>query len=271
MKLRRRMAVVFQESLLLDTSVRGNVGSGMRIRGVGGQEARERADYWMKRFGIDDLADRPARRLSGGEAQRVSLARAFALQPELLLLDEPFSALDAPTRASIFEDFERVLRESPVTTVFVTHDRSEAMQLGDRVAVMIDGSLAQVGEPGDVFSSPVDEKVAAFVGVENLIPGRVVEQREGLATVELRHAIAEVVSDAPVGQRVLACLRPEDVVVAPLPSDTQATSARNKLRGRIERIAPAGSQVRLRGRLWVPPRGGDHAPLFGGVGPGRGI
>jgi len=244
-KLRRRMAVVFQESLLLDTSVKENVASGLRIRGTPRRVAGEQAARWMKRFGVDTLAGRSARKLSGGEAQRVSLARAFALEPELLLLDEPFSALDAPTRAILFDDFERVLHESRVTTVFVTHDRTEAMRLGDRIAVMMGGRVAQVGEPGEVFSAPADESVAAFVGMENLIPGQVVEQREGLALVSMRGGFAEVVSDVDAGRRVLVCLRPEDVVVGPVPSDLPASSARNKLRGRITRLAPMGSQVRV--------------------------
>lgn len=244
-KLRRRMAVVFQEPLLLDTSVRDNVSSGLRIRGMSPRDADERSARWMKRFGIQALAERAARRLSGGEAQRVSLARAFAMEPDLLLLDEPFSAVDAPTRAVLFEDFERVLQESHVTTVFVTHDRTEAMRLGDRIAVMMGGEIAQMGEPGEVFSAPANEKVAAFVGIENLIPGEVVEQSEGLALVRLRGGSAEVVSDVDAGRRVLACLRPEDVVVGPIPVDLPATSARNKLRGRIGRLVPLGSQVRV--------------------------
>ncbi|HEX2987745.1 MAG TPA: ABC transporter ATP-binding protein [Chloroflexota bacterium] len=243
---RRRMAVVFQEALLLNCSVRENVAAGLKLRGVPKGKAEERASYWMKRFGVDSLADRPSRQLSGGEAQRVSLARAFALEPELLLLDEPFSALDAPTRAALFEDFERVLRDSGITTVFVTHDRMEAMRLGDRIAVVIGGCIAQVGEPEAVFSTPASQQVAAFVGMENIIPGRVSEQREGLALVSLRSSMTiEVVSDAPAGQRVLACLRPEDVVVAPMPSELPSSSARNKLRARITRITPLGSQSRL--------------------------
>ncbi|HEX9015043.1 MAG TPA: ABC transporter ATP-binding protein, partial [Chloroflexota bacterium] len=243
-RLRRRMAVVFQEPLLLDTSVRSNVESGLRIRGVDPRQAAVRSTTWMERFGVSALAERQARKLSGGEAQRVSLARAFALEPELLLLDEPFSALDAPTRASLFDDFERVLRESQITTLFVTHDRTEAMRLGDRIAVMLDGKVAQVGPPEEVFSTPADERVASFVGVENLVPGLVVEQRDGLATVEVRGGVAEAVSDIPSGQRVIVCLRPEEVVVAPIPAERAPSSARNKLRGRIERTVQLGSQVR---------------------------
>ncbi|MGE5618771.1 MAG: ABC transporter ATP-binding protein [Sphingomonadaceae bacterium] len=244
-KLRRRMAVVFQEALLLDSSVKANVAMGLRLRGVPGREAEARARFWMKRFGVEELADRRARQLSGGEAQRVGLARAFAVQPELLLLDEPFSALDAPTRVALFEDFERVLRESGVTTVFVTHDRTEAMRLGTRVAVMMDGRVVQVGRPEEVFSFPADEKVASFVGVENLIPGQVAEQQEGLALVDLGGATIEVVSDSSPCRPVLACLRPEDVVVAPLPAERTRSSARNRLRASITRLTPLGSQVRV--------------------------
>jgi tungstate transport system ATP-binding protein len=243
--LRRRMAVVFQEPLLLDTSVRDNVASGLRIRGVPGQEIERRVERWMRRLGIDGLADRQARQLSGGESQRVSIARAFAMQPEVILLDEPFSALDAPTRAALFEDFEQVLRESGFTTVFVTHDRTEALRLGDSIAVVMNGRVAQVGTPEEVFSSPADPDVAAFVGVENLIPGKILEQREGLALVELRGVAVEAVSDLPAGQRVMAGLRPEDVVVAPVPARPAASSARNRLRGRITRLTPLGSQMRV--------------------------
>lgn len=244
-KLRRRMAVVFQEPLLLDSSVRENVAAGLKIRGTRSQDVDTRAVHWMKRFGVDALAGRNARRLSGGEAQRVSLARAFALDPELLLLDEPFSALDAPTRATLFEDFERVLRDSHVTTVFVSHDRTEAMRLGDRVAVMMGGHVVQVGEPGEVFAAPADEKVAAFVGMENLIPGDIVERHEGLALVRVRGGFAEAVSELNTGCKVLACLRPEEVVLGPVPADLPVTSARNKLRGQIRRLIPMGSQVRV--------------------------
>jgi molybdopterin-binding protein len=244
--LRRRMAVVFQEPLLLDTSVRNNVASGLRIRGVPAGESEERVSYWMGRFGVERLADRQARQLSGGESQRVSLARAFAMKPELLLLDEPFSALDAPTRSALFEDFEQVLRESGFTTVFVTHDRAEALRLGDSIAVVMDGRVAQVGTPEEVFSNPADAEVAAFVGVENLIPGKVLEQREGLALVELRGGVTvEAVSDLPSTQRVMAGLRPEDVVVAPALASRSTSSARNRLPGRITRLTSLGSQVRV--------------------------
>ncbi len=124
MQMRRRFAVVFQESLLLNTSVWDNVVLGLRLRGLKGPEINERAGRWLDRFGISHLAKRNARTLSGGEAQRTSLARAFALQPEILFLDEPFAALDVPTRQSLFGDMINILQETQFTTVIVTHDRN---------------------------------------------------------------------------------------------------------------------------------------------------
>ncbi len=244
-KVRRRTATVFQEPLLLDTSVRDNVAAGLRIRGVSRVETERRVRHWMNRFGISHLASRHARQLSGGEAQRVSLARAFALEPELLLLDEPFSALDAPTRAALLDDFEEVLHESGVTALFVTHDRTEAMRIGDRVAIVMEGRLAQVGRSEEVFSTPADDKVAAFVGMENLIAGRVAEQRDGLALVSVRSTTIRVASEVPADQRVLVCLRPEDVVLAPRDSEVLTSSARNKMLGRVTRVIPLGAQARV--------------------------
>ncbi|MBI2539185.1 MAG: ABC transporter ATP-binding protein [Deltaproteobacteria bacterium] len=160
---RRRMASVFQEPLLLNASVYENAALGLKLRGLSQREAERRVRPWLERLGIVHLAGRRARSLSGGEAQRTSLARAFALDPELLLLDEPFSALDPPTREELLLDLETILRETGITTVFVTHDRNEAFMLGDRVAVLIGGELLQVGAANDVFAQPVNQEVARFV------------------------------------------------------------------------------------------------------------
>ena len=141
-------------------------------------------DAWLERLGIAHLRSRSARRLSGGEAQRVSLARAFAIQPDLLMLDEPFSALDAPTRMRLMEDFQSLLAETGLTTVFITHDRDEAIFLGDRVAVLLEGGLRQVGTPQEVFTAPLDPQVAAFVGVETILPGEVIASQDGHLVVD---------------------------------------------------------------------------------------
>ncbi len=242
--LRRRMAVVFQEPLLLDRSVYENVALGLWLRHVSGLERERRVTYWLERFGIAHLARRPAHDLSGGEAQRTSLARAFALEPEVLFLDEPFAALDAPTRASVMEHVGEVLRETGVTTLFVTHDRDEALALGDQVGVLIGGRLLQLDRPEVVFSAPADPEIASFVGIETVVPGRVVAHDNGLACVRVAQHILEVVADVRLDSEVLVCLRPEDVTL--LTADSAGTSsARNRLPGRVVRVRPAGVQVRV--------------------------
>ena len=243
---RRKMAMVFQEPLLLDTSVEANVRTGLSLRGVPREEQKRRVDEWLERFGISHLRGRSSRALSGGEAQRTSLARALALQPEVLLLDEPFASLDAPTRESLIEDLDTVLTANRVATVFVTHDRGEALRLGDRIAVLMQGQVRQLGSPADVFSSPVDEEVAAFVGVETIIPGRIRGSNGGgLATVELGEAVIETASDLDPGSDVLVCLRPEDVVLSEAVEATAAMSARNHLRATVSRVRPSGPYVRV--------------------------
>lgn len=151
LQLRRQMAVVFQEPLLMDTTVLGNVMTGLRIRGVPKEEARRRAEEWLERLGISHLAHRSALRLSGGEAQRVSLARAFALKPQILFMDEPFSSLDYPTRTALMEELGAILRETKITTLFVTHDYTEIPCLAHRVAVMLNGQLIKAGTVSQVL------------------------------------------------------------------------------------------------------------------------
>ncbi len=161
---RRRIALVLQEPLLLDLSVRENVALGLKFRGTPAAEIKRRTAEWLERLGVAHLANRPAKKLSGGEAQRVSLARAFLLQPELLLLDEPFTALDAPTRARLLDDLKSLLAETGTTTIFITHDLQEALKLATRMAVILNGKLEQWGSPQEVFARPVNEAMARFLG-----------------------------------------------------------------------------------------------------------
>lgn len=241
---RRRLAVVFQDPLLLDASVESNAASGLAIRGVPNAERRTRASKWLERFGVVHLAKRSARTLSGGEAQRVSLARAFAVNPEVLFLDEPFAALDAPTRFALTEELRPLLSGGPKATVFVTHDRTEALRLGDRIAVLIDGRVRHVGTPAEVFGAPADEEVAQFVGVETIAAGRVSELRDGVAIVNVGGHAVEGGADVSPGDEVLVCLRPEDVVIGPV-TEGGLTSARNHLPARVTRIVPWGPFVRV--------------------------
>jgi tungstate transport system ATP-binding protein len=241
---RRKIGLVLQEPLLMDTTVYNNVATGLRFRGLAKDEIRERVVTWLERLGIAHLAKRPARKLSGGEAQRASLARSFALQPELLLLDEPFSALDAPTRARLQEDLQALLKTTVITTVLITHDLDEALLLGQRVAVLIEGQLRQIGTPEEVFSAPKDELVAAFVGVETIIPGKIIGSSEGGVIIAHQDHLLEAVSVLPVGREVFFCLRPEDVTLWPQES-APASSARNRMAGNIEAIYPQGALMRV--------------------------
>lgn len=164
---RRHLGLVLQEPLLLDTSVFDNVAVGLRFRKVPAAEVSQKVETWLRRFGIEHLRNRPALKLSGGEAQRVSLARAFALEPELLLLDEPFSALDAPSRVSLLDDLKAILAEIHTTTIFITHDLKEAESLGDKIAVILKGKLIQYGTPEEILASPKNDEVRSFLGLNS--------------------------------------------------------------------------------------------------------
>ncbi len=160
---RRHLSLVFQNPLLLDMSVAENVSLGLRFRGRPSAEISTRVGKWLRRLEIDHLAQRRASELSGGEAQRVCLARAFVLDPQLLLLDEPFPALDPPTRLKLLDDLSGLLAEDHRTAVLVTHNLDEAGRLGDRVAVIVAGKLRQVGPPRVVTRRPADDEVAGFL------------------------------------------------------------------------------------------------------------
>ena len=251
LELRRQMAAVFQESLLLDRTVEANVSLGLALRGTSRRERADRVDRWLTRFGIAGLAKRSSRHLSGGEAQRVSLARAFVLEPSVILLDEPFSALDQPTRESLADELAVVLSETGVTAVFVTHERDEAARLAHRVAVIADGKVRQVGPTADVFSSPADETVAAYVGVETMTLGRVVEASDGLVVLNVGEAHVEASANGFSAREALVCLRPEDIVLSLADTDIMG-SARNKLHGIVSGIKPVGAEVRVEADCGFP-------------------
>lgn len=239
---RRRMAAAFQQPLLLSMSVRSNVELPLRLRGLGRRERRERAERWLERFGVEHLGGRHARQLSGGEAQRVSLARAFAAGPELLLLDEPFAGLDAPTRAALIDDFAAILSETRPTTMLVTHDRDEALRLGDYAALLMEGRVRQWGTAREVFDCPVDAEAAAFVGMENVWPAELAEATVGGAVYRAGGALVEWVGGSAPPATGLVCVRPEQIRLG----HAGAASGRNYVEGIVLEARPAGAVVRIR-------------------------
>ena len=241
---RRKLAMVFQEPLLFNTTVFDNVASGLKIRGMNRTNIRRRVMENLDRFGIGHLIHRSARTLSGGEAQRTSLARAFAIGPEVLLLDEPFASLDPPTHDSLLEDLEQILQKTRTTTIFATHDRLEALRLSDRIAVMNQGRILQAGSPGGVMNYPVNEWVASFVGVETILTGKVIKQNGGTFVASVEGQEIEAVGNARRGETVVLCIRPENVTLSTRPSQ-EGTSARNVLSGRIVKITSLGLYQRV--------------------------
>lgn len=235
---RRRVTMVFQDPLLFDATVEENLASGLRLRGLNRSARAERIQESAQRFGIEGLLQRSARHLSGGEAQRTSLARAFALKPELILLDEPFSALDPPTREALMEDMGRILRETGTTAVFATHDQGEALRLADEVAVLNQGRIAQQGPMREVINHPADAFLASFVGMETVVEGRIEAVGPGTFTVAVGSCHLEAVGEGIPGHAVLVGIRPENVTLS-LHADPES-SARNAFTGTVTRLIPVG-------------------------------
>jgi molybdate transport system ATP-binding protein len=232
----RRVGYLSQDyALFPHLTVRANVAYGARGWDVQGLLAR---------FELSELAERRPRQLSGGQLQRVALARALAAQPRLLLLDEPLSALDAPTRLRIRGDLRRLLAGVQVPAIVVTHDRTEALALGDSVAIMIDGRLRQEGPVDSVFDNPADADVAAAVGVETIYPARVLSRNAGLVAVEIAGVQLVAVDTGGRSADVFACIRAESVTIE-RNAPGNPSSARNHLPARIVSLIPEGPVARV--------------------------
>jgi tungstate transport system ATP-binding protein len=235
LELRRRIATVFQEPLLLNATVHQNAALGLKLRGIGRTEIDRRLSPWLQKLSIAHLAARSARTLSGGEAQRTSLARALVLEPELLLLDEPFSALDPSSRDALLCDFQGIVKETGITTVFVTHDRDEAFALANRVGVLNQGYLLQIGSREDVFLRPETESVAEIVGIENRLAG-VVETSDGdYITVKISDVRIRAKGRLSTGTTVVVCIRPEEVSLSLAPCEA---NDQNRLTGKVIAVSP---------------------------------
>lgn len=220
--IRRKLAMVFQEPLLFTGKVFYNIAYGLKIRKVSPSEIDRRVENIAGMFGISHLLDLPSHSLSGGEAQRVSLARAFVLEPELLLLDEPMASLDPPTKESLLADLRRILNELDTTVIYVTHERTEATILADRLAVMDQGKIVQIGRPDEVIDHPISRKIADFVGVENILIGNVIETPGETAHIKMNDGMGEIeavgcklISDNGGDGEVWVFIRPENIAITP--------------------------------------------------------
>jgi len=230
----RRAGFLFQDyALFPHLTVAANVEFAAR---------REKARQLLDAFGLADLADRMPRAISGGEQQRVALARALAAEPALLLLDEPLSALDASTRGRMRYELRRMLLAGGVPSIVVTHDRMEAVALGDWMAVIAGGRIRQIGPVQEVFRHPADAQVAECVGVENVLPAQIVARDAGLLTLQVGPAHFACVDSGESGP-VFACIRGEDVALALEWSGT--SSVRNRMAGCVRSVIREGPLARV--------------------------
>ena len=241
--LRKHCAFVFQRPHLWAGTVRSNIELGLRLRGHASDSMRLLAEESAAQLGIQGLMERDARALSGGEAQRVAVARAMALDPDVLFLDEPASNLDAMARTALIEDLEHVARDGRHATVLATHDRADAFSLADRVIVLRDGRVVQSGCPEDLFENPVDPFIAAVTGAELSFRASVTSSQDGLLVVRVDETELLAAGSAAPGDRVRVVYRPEDLFLSR--AEVQG-SPRNRFQARVTELRPAGSLLRVR-------------------------
>ena len=230
-------------SLFPHLSVAANLGYGLRAQGP--LERNTRIAELLELLDLKGLADRRPGELSGGQQQRVALGRALARKPRLLLLDEPLSALDRPSQLRLRKELRALLRTLDIPTVLVTHDRAEALQLGDRLVVMDQGRVCQSGDIQQVFDRPTDPAVASILGVETVVRGQIESIAEGMATITVGSARILAADPGSLGWQVFVCIRGEDVAVERGGGSGTESTARNRLPARITALHSEGPLVRL--------------------------
>jgi putative spermidine/putrescine transport system ATP-binding protein len=241
---RRNVGMVFQSyALFPNMTVADNIGFGLKVRKTPKEKIRKKVDELLGIINLPDKGNRYPYQLSGGQQQRVALARALAIEPQVLLLDEPLSALDAKIRVVLRKEIRLIQRQLGITTVYVTHDQEEALSLSDRVVVMSDGRIEQIGSPADIYNFPATPFVASFVGTLNLLEVKVVEAGEGRVSIDGQEVrAAKPITEARNGATVTLALRPESIELG-------EGGGSNRLKGVVEDVSFLGSIVRTRVRL----------------------
>src|SRR5213082_2269423 len=255
----RGVGVIFQAYALFPRmTVEKNIAYGLKIRHLPRKERRETVDRLIKLVQLEQHRKKYPWQLSGGQQQRVAIARTLAYKPQVLLFDEPFGALDAQTRVHLRREIRALLRQVKVPSIFITHDQEEALELGDRIAVLNEGRLEQIGTPDDVYNHPATEYVATFLGAANLLLGVAVGGFVEIGTAKL--PAEKETKRFRDGQSVKLVFRPEDVCVsqdANLPE-----SCRRLTNGVIEEVNFVGAYERLTVRLDLTHRKGDTDALY---------
>lgn len=246
----RNVGMVFQSyALFPNMTVAENVAFGLKVAGRPEAEITGRIEEMLRLIGLPALGGRYPYQLSGGQQQRVALARALAVKPQVLLLDEPLSALDAKIRVSLREEIRALQRELGITTIYVTHDQEEALSMSDRIVVMNEGRVEQVGTPFEIYNQPRTRFVASFVGTLSFLRAKVLDPATGRILVADQEIVAaRGIPQAKVGETWSVALRPEAALLE-VGTGQPPVPGRNRLLGTIEEVSFLGSVVRIRVRL----------------------
>lgn len=240
----RQIGMVFQSyALFPNMTVADNIGFGLKVAGKAAAQIRSRVEEMLRLVDLAGLGKRYPHQLSGGQQQRVALARAVAIEPRLLLLDEPLSALDAKIRISLRNELRAIQRRLGITTIYVTHDQEEALSLSDRIVVMNKGKIEQIGPPFEIYNFPATPFVARFVGTLNVLQALVVDQGRGQLEIDGQPVYTiKSLEAATNGSQLAVAVRPEMISVA----HSDDATAPNQLRGTVEDVMFLGSVVRIR-------------------------
>jgi putative spermidine/putrescine transport system ATP-binding protein len=238
---KRNVGMVFQSyALFPNMTIADNIGYGLKVVGKPKSEIKERVDEMLDLIHLENFRGRYPYQLSGGQQQRVALVRALAFHPQILLLDEPLSALDAKIRVELRQEIRRIQQQLNITTVYVTHDQEEALSLSDRIVVMSQGRIEQVGTSSEIYTYPETEFVAKFVGQINLLPVDIVDSPEGLVKVGQQPIrTSRALNRADGGHPIRLAIRPEELNLGYL-------EGANNLTGKVESITYLGSIIRIR-------------------------
>ncbi|MEZ5830357.1 MAG: ABC transporter ATP-binding protein [Dongiaceae bacterium] len=256
----RNVGMVFQSyALFPNMTVEDNVAFGLKIAKKPAAEIKSRVEEMLRIIKLPQLGGRYPYQLSGGQQQRVALARALAIKPQVLLLDEPLSALDAKIRVSLREEIRSLQRSLGITTIYVTHDQEEALSMSDRIVVMNEGRVEQIGTPFEIYNNPKTRFVASFVGTLNILKGKVVDPATGKIVVDSQEVFSSKrISHLQAGEPCTAALRPEAATLhqnelqeaAKIASSfAKESGPRNRMVGTVEEVSFLGSVVRVRVRF----------------------
>jgi putative spermidine/putrescine transport system ATP-binding protein len=256
---KRNVGMVFQSyALFPNMTVADNIAFGLTVRKRPRDQVRKRVAELLDIVNLPDKGGRFPYQLSGGQQQRVALARALAFEPQVLLLDEPLSALDAKIRVALRHEIRQIQRQLGITTVYVTHDQEEALSLSDRVVVMSEGRMEQVGTPFEIYNFPTTAFVASFVGSLNVLSGRIIDAERGEIDISGQTVSVTRKFEGRAGQEVRLALRPEMATLGDRPVGS------SRLQGQVVDVSFLGSIVRIRVQLGLGPA------LAGGNGTGAG-